>query len=49
MAMMPPNHKFRKCTAEYRLNKSQAKINHLMYMDDIKLFVENEKELETLI
>ena len=24
-------------------------INHLMYMDDIKLFAKNEKELETLI
>ena len=23
-------------------------INHLMYMDDIKLFAKNEKELETL-
>ena len=27
----------------------QKKPNHLMYMDDIKLFAENEKELETLI
>ena len=25
------------------------KINHLMYHDDIKLFANNEKELETLI
>ena len=24
-------------------------INHLMYMDDIKHFAKNEKELETLI
>ena len=29
--------------------KSQEKTNHLMYMDDIKLFRKNEKELETLI
>ena len=29
-------------------NKSQEKINHLMYMDNIKLFAKNEKELETL-
>ena len=29
--------------------RSQEKINHLMYMDDIKLFAKNEKELETLI
>ena len=28
---------------------SQKKINHLMYMDEIKLFAKNEKELENLI
>ncbi len=27
----------------------KEKINHLMYMDDIKLFAKNEKELETFI
>ena len=39
----------RKCTARYKLGKLQGKINHLMYIDDIKLFAQNEKELETLI
>ena len=34
--------------AGYKLNKLQEKINHLMYMDDIKQFAENEKEQETL-
>ena len=48
-AMIPLNDIFRKCTAEYKLSRSQEKINHLMYMDDIKLFAKNEKELETLI
>ena len=48
-AMMPLNHILRKCTAGYKLTKSQEKINHLMYMDDIKLFAKNEKELKTLI
>ena len=47
--MMPLNHILRKCTAGYKLIRSQEKINHLMYMDDIKLFAKNEKELETLI
>ena len=46
---MPLTHIFRKCTAGYKLSRSQEKINHLMYMDDIKLFAKNEKELETLI
>ena len=34
---------------DIKLSRSQEKINHLMYMDDIKLFIKNEKELETLI
>ena len=45
---MPLNHILRKYTAVYKLSKSQETINHLMYMDDIKLFTKNEKELETL-
>ena len=47
--MMPLNHILRKCSAGYKLSRLQEKINHLMYMDDIKLFAKNEKELETLI
>ena len=49
IVMMPLNHILRKCTAGYKLTKLQEKINHLMYMDHIKLFAKNEKELETLI
>ena len=49
IAMMLLNHILRKCTVGYKLSRSQKKINHLMYMDDIKLFAKNEKELETLI
>ena len=49
IAMMSLKHILRKCTAEYKLCASQEKINHLMYMDVIKLFAKNEKELETLI
>ena len=48
-AMMLLNHILRKCTAGYKLNRSEEKINHLMYMYDIKLFAKNEKELETLV
>ena len=35
--MIPLNHILRKCTARYKLSKSQEKISHQMYMDDIKL------------
>ena len=49
IAMMPLNHALKKCTAGYKPSKLQEKIYHLMYMDDIKLFAKNEKELETQI
>ena len=49
IAMMPLNQILRKCAAGYKLSRLQEKINHLMYMDDIKLFAKNEKELEILI
>ena len=44
IATMPLNSIFRKCTAGYKLSRSQEKINHLMYMDNIKLFAKNGKE-----
>ena len=47
--MMPLNHILGKCTAGYKLSKSQEKINYLMYIDDMKLLTQKEKELETLI
>ena len=43
IAMIPLNHILRKCIAGYKLSKSQEKINHLMYIDDIKLIARNEK------
>ena len=46
--MMPLNH-ILGYKLGYKLSRLQEKINHLMYMDDIKLFAKNEKELETLI
>ena len=32
-----------------KISKSQEKMNHLMFMDNIKLFAKNETELKTLI
>ena len=49
IVMMPLNHILKKCTGGYKLHKSQEKINHLMNMDDIKLFAKNKEELETFI
>ena len=47
--MRPLNPQLRKRTAGYQLSKSQEKINHIIYMDDIKRFAKKEKELETLL
>ena len=49
IAMMPFNHIHDKCTGGYKLTKVQENINRQKYMDDIKLFAKNEKELKTLI
>ena len=49
ITMMPLNDIFRKCTAGHKFRGSQENVNHLMYMDDIKLFAKNEDELQTLI
>ena len=38
IAMMPLNHILRKCTAVYKLSRSEVKVNNLMYMDVINLF-----------
>ena len=45
--MMPLNYIFRKCTGAYKFTKLQEKINHLVYMDDLKIFVKNEKDLDS--
>ena len=49
IAMMPLNHILGKCTARYKFTILQEKINHIIYMDDIKLYAKIEKELKTLI
>ena len=46
---MPLKLLLRKCTAGYKLSISQVKINRLMYIDVIKIFAKNEKEVKTLI
>ena len=49
IAMMPLSHIFRNCADGYKLHEFQEKIYHLIYIDDIKHFVKNEKEVEPLI
>ena len=42
---MALKHILRKGTAGYKHSKSQENINHLIYMDDIKPFAQNEKRI----
>ena len=49
IAMIPLIYILRNCAVGHKLTKLKRKINHLIYMDKIKLSAKNEKELETLI
>ena len=40
-AGIPLNYIIRKCTRGYKFTKSQEKINHVMYTDNIKLFTKD--------
>ena len=39
----------RKAKAAYEVAGSNEKINHLLFMDDLKLYNRNEKELHSLV
>ena len=47
--MMLLNFILRKYIGWYKFTKIQEKVNHLMYMDDVKNFTKTKKELKTLI
>ena len=49
MMMMTMTHILRKSKAGYKLSKSGERINHLLFMDDLKLYAKNEKALDSLI
>ena len=49
VAMIPMTKVLQKMDAGYQLKKRGNKINHLMFMDDIKLYGKSIKEIDTLI
>lgn len=49
VAMIPMTKVLQKMDAGYQLKKGGNRINHLMFMDDIKLYGKNIKEIDTLI
>ena len=46
--MIPFSLILRKAEAAYEFSESKVKINHLLFMDDFKLYSRNEKELDSL-
>ena len=49
IAMMPLNCADWNCNEGNIFTKSQKQNNHLLYIDDLEIFLKNEKELETLM
>ena len=49
LALIPLSLILRKAKAAYEFSGSKEKINHLLFMDDLKLYSRNEKELDSLV
>ena len=49
IAMIPLSLILRDVKIAYDLGKGNGELNHLLFMDDLKLFAKNEKQLESLI
>ena len=49
IALLPLTHILRDSGMGYQLEKNGAKVNHLFFMDDLKLYRENDKEIDSLI
>ena len=49
IAMIPLSEVLKKMTTGYQVKKNGNKINHLMFMDDIKLFGKSIYEIDTLV
>ena len=49
IALLPLTHILRETGMGYQLEKNGAKVNHLFFMDDLKLYGKNGKEIDSLI
>ena len=47
--MIPLNSVLRKMKIGYQFSSNKEQINHLIFMDDMKLFAKDESELDALI
>ena len=49
LALIPLSLILRKVKAGYEFSESKKKINHLLFMDDLKLYSQSEKGLDSLV
>ena len=49
LALNPLSLILRKAKAAHELSGSKVKINHLLFMDHLKFYSRNEKELDSLV
>ena len=49
IAMLPHSSVLNESAAGYQLSKKEGKITHLLFMDDLKLYGRNEKEINSLV
>ena len=49
LALIPLSLILRKAKTAYKFSGSEEKINYLLFMDDLKLYRRNEKELDSLV
>ena len=49
LALIPLSLVLRKANAAYEFSESKEKIDHLLFMDDLKLYSQSEKGLDSLV
>lgn len=49
ICLIPPSTFLRRSKGRYRLGKEEESINHLLCMDDLKLYGKDERELDALV
>ena len=49
LALIPSSSILRKAKATYDFSGSKEKVNHLLFIDDLKLHSRNEKEFDSLV
>ena len=47
--LIPLTYVLRRCAAGYEFSSNGSKINHLLFMDDLKLYAKNKQSLEHLL